>query len=100
MLPPSFEAPIEGPKRDIPALQPSGSRSSYSTGCVKRLTRFIRRIIQLPERDANSGERGTPALRLLRPTSSPFPGYGEETRTCQPLQMRRKVRDVVAERAP
>jgi len=39
-------------------------------------------------------------LRLLRPTSSPFPGYGEVPRACQPLQMRRKVRDVVAQRTP
>ena len=41
MLPPSIEAPIDDPKRDMPAWQPSGSVSSYSTGWVKRFTRFM-----------------------------------------------------------
>src|SRR5512133_777279 len=66
MLAPSIEAPIEGPNRDMPALQPSGSLSSYSTGCVCTLTRLTRPIMRpgarpLPLEAMNMRQWGTHA---------------------------------------
>src|SRR5918997_2547405 len=41
-VPPSIDAPSDGPKRDIAALYPSGSVSSVSSSSELRLTFFTR----------------------------------------------------------